>query len=70
MAKVKTVVTSGKRGIGVNRKGRKDPRVIEMVYILIWMVVLHLYTFRKMYQAVQYCIVRYTTINKLTTNNQ
>lgn len=51
MAEVKVVVTSGKRGMVINRR---DLRVMEMVSILIWVVGLHLYAYRKFFKAVQY----------------
>ena len=41
MAEVKIVVTSGRRGIGINRKDRRDPRMVAVA--CIWVVFMFIY---------------------------
>ena len=68
MAEVKIVVTSGRRGIGINRKGRRDPRMVAMVCILIWVV----FMFINLWKNISSFTVLYSTLylNKLIDYKQ
>lgn len=43
VTEVTTSVTSGRRGIGINRKDRRELRMVAMVWILIWVVFMFIY---------------------------
>ena len=57
MAEVKIVVTSGRRGIGINRKDRRDPRMVAVACIwVVFMFIIPIEKYITLYSIVQYII--------------